>query len=68
MFYPLRHTAFVEGLTSLYFLTIFLSKATNVLLLLGKVAAYALTLTGFFYSQLTPALQSEGCLGWPSFE
>ncbi|XP_022888769.1 phosphoinositide phosphatase SAC4-like isoform X2 [Olea europaea var. sylvestris] len=44
------------------------SKATNVLLLLGKVAAYALTLTGFFYSQLTPALQSEGCLGWPSFD
>lgn len=31
------------------------SKATNVLLLLGKVAAYALTLTGFFYCQLLPA-------------
>ncbi|CAI9760554.1 unnamed protein product [Fraxinus pennsylvanica] len=44
------------------------SKATNVLLLLGKVAAYALTLTGFFYCQVTPALQSEGCMGWPSFE
>lgn len=28
------------------------SKATNVLLLLGKVAAYALTLTRFFYCQL----------------
>ncbi|KAF3439741.1 hypothetical protein FNV43_RR18019 [Rhamnella rubrinervis] len=36
------------------------SKATNVLLLLGKVAAYALTLTGFFYYQVTPALRSEG--------
>ncbi|THG14459.1 hypothetical protein TEA_016306 [Camellia sinensis var. sinensis] len=35
-------------------------KATNVLLLLGKVAAYALTLTGFFYCQVTPALRSEG--------
>ncbi|KAL9224175.1 hypothetical protein vseg_000237 [Gypsophila vaccaria] len=31
------------------------SKATNVLLLLGKVATYALTLTGFFYCQLLPA-------------
>jgi len=31
------------------------SKATNVLLLLGKVAAYALTLTGFFCCQLLPA-------------
>lgn len=31
------------------------SKATNVLLLLGKMAAYALTLTGFFYCQLQPA-------------
>uniref|UniRef100_A0A5B6ZY46 Putative phosphoinositide phosphatase SAC3 n=1 Tax=Davidia involucrata TaxID=16924 RepID=A0A5B6ZY46_DAVIN len=44
------------------------SKATNVLLLLGKVAAYALTLTGFFYCQVTPALRSEGCLKWPYFE
>ncbi|KAL2503377.1 Phosphoinositide phosphatase SAC4 [Forsythia ovata] len=44
------------------------SKATNVLLLLGKVATYALTLTGFFYCQVTPALQAEGCLGWPSFD
>ncbi|KAL9266352.1 Phosphoinositide phosphatase SAC4-like protein [Drosera capensis] len=31
------------------------SKATNVLLLLGKIAAYALTLTGFFYCQLPPS-------------
>lgn len=35
------------------------SKATNVLLLLGKVASYALKLTGFFYCQVTPALRSE---------
>ncbi|KAL6974665.1 Phosphoinositide phosphatase sac4 [Sarracenia purpurea var. burkii] len=43
-------------------------KATNVLLLLGKVAAYALTLTGFFYCQVTPVLRSEGYLRWPYFE
>lgn len=41
------------------------SKATNVLMLLGKVAAYALTLTGFFYCQVTPALRSEGFLVCP---
>ncbi|KAG2717798.1 hypothetical protein I3843_03G190900 [Carya illinoinensis] len=40
------------------------SKATNVLLLLGKVAAYALTLTGFFYCQVTPAFRHEGCVRW----
>ncbi|KAL0410370.1 UNVERIFIED_CONTAM: Phosphoinositide phosphatase SAC4 [Sesamum latifolium] len=44
------------------------SKATNVLLLLGKVAAYALMLTGFFYCQATPQMVSEGHLNWPSFE
>ncbi|XP_058215752.1 phosphoinositide phosphatase SAC3-like isoform X2 [Rhododendron vialii] len=44
------------------------SKATNVLLLLGKVAAYALTLTGFFYSQVTPVLGSECCLTWTCSE
>ncbi|KAL9260273.1 Phosphoinositide phosphatase SAC4-like protein [Drosera capensis] len=43
------------------------SKATNVLLLLGKVAAYALTLTGFFYCQL-PATTGPGSLRWPSSE
>ncbi|GAB4838073.1 actin cytoskeleton and mitosis protein [Ancistrocladus abbreviatus] len=43
------------------------SKATNVLLLLGKVAAYALTLTGFFYCQLPPAM-APGSLRWPSTE
>lgn len=35
------------------------SKAANVLLLLGKVAAFALTRTGFFYCQVTPAFKSE---------
>ncbi|KAI8553259.1 hypothetical protein RHMOL_Rhmol05G0001800 [Rhododendron molle] len=44
------------------------SKATNVLVLLGKVAAYALTLTGFFYSQVTPVLGSERCLTWTCSE
>lgn len=44
------------------------SKATNVLVLLGKVAAYALTLTGFFYSQVTPVLGSERCLTWSCSE
>ncbi|KMT03423.1 hypothetical protein BVRB_8g191080 [Beta vulgaris subsp. vulgaris] len=42
------------------------SKATNVLLLLGKVAAYALTLTGFFYCQLIPALGSGDSSECPS--
>ncbi|KAF7837592.1 phosphoinositide phosphatase SAC3 isoform X2 [Senna tora] len=44
----------------------FRSKSANVLLLLGKVAAYALTLTGFFYCQVTPTLRPEECLRWPS--
>ncbi|XP_020553629.1 phosphoinositide phosphatase SAC4-like isoform X2 [Sesamum indicum] len=44
------------------------SKATNVLLLLGKVAAYALMLTGFFYCQATPQMVPEGHLNWPTFE
>ncbi|KAL0344985.1 UNVERIFIED_CONTAM: Phosphoinositide phosphatase SAC2 [Sesamum radiatum] len=44
------------------------SKATNVLLLLGKVAAYALTLTGFFYCQVTPMLLSEEHPKWSSSE
>ncbi|KAH7852684.1 hypothetical protein Vadar_027874 [Vaccinium darrowii] len=44
------------------------SKATNVLVMLGKVAAYALTLTGFFYSQVTPVLGSERCLTCTCFE
>lgn len=41
-------------------------KATNALLLLGKVATYALTLTGFFYCQVNPALRPEGVIKWPS--
>ncbi|KAG8376273.1 hypothetical protein BUALT_Bualt09G0046100 [Buddleja alternifolia] len=44
------------------------SKATNVLLLLGKVAAYALTLTGFLYCQVTPEMLSGGHLKGPSLE
>ncbi|KAL8149161.1 hypothetical protein AgCh_006245 [Apium graveolens] len=43
------------------------SKDTNILLTLGKLAAYALTLTGFFYCEVTPALTS-GSLKWPYFE
>ncbi|XP_020240406.1 phosphoinositide phosphatase SAC3 isoform X2 [Cajanus cajan] len=44
----------------------FQSKATNVLLLLGKVAAYALTLTGFLYCQVSPSPRSEDSIKWPS--
>ncbi|XP_073149173.1 phosphoinositide phosphatase SAC3-like [Henckelia pumila] len=44
------------------------SNATNVLLLLGKVAAYAITLTGFFYCQITPVSLSEGHLNMPNFK
>ncbi|XLR58760.1 hypothetical protein HN51_013140 [Arachis hypogaea] len=36
------------------------NKATNVLTQLGKVAAYALKLTGIFYCSLTPNLTPEG--------
>ncbi|KAB5514176.1 hypothetical protein DKX38_028082 [Salix brachista] len=43
-------------------------KATNVLLLLGKVAAYALTLTGFFYCQATSDLKLESCMNSPFTE
>ncbi|XVE70768.1 hypothetical protein DITRI_Ditri10aG0097600 [Diplodiscus trichospermus] len=44
------------------------SKATNVLLLLGKVATYALNLTGFFYCRVTSTLRPEECMAWPSSE
>ncbi|KAJ4959466.1 hypothetical protein NE237_026577 [Protea cynaroides] len=44
------------------------NKATNVLALLGKVAAYALNLTGFFCCQVTPSLRPEGSLKWPQSE
>ncbi|CAL1390140.1 unnamed protein product [Linum trigynum] len=43
-------------------------KATDALLLLGKVAAYALTLTGFFYCHVTPTSEPEGGLGFSSSE
>ncbi|KAL5062580.1 hypothetical protein RYX36_024317 [Vicia faba] len=36
------------------------SKATNVLLQLGKVAAFALKLTGIFYCPVTPNMKLEG--------
>ncbi|XP_042967760.1 phosphoinositide phosphatase SAC2-like isoform X2 [Carya illinoinensis] len=38
------------------------SKATNVLAQLGRVAAYALNVTGIFYCQITPSLKPEGLL------
>ncbi|XVF48829.1 hypothetical protein PTKIN_Ptkin03bG0219800 [Pterospermum kingtungense] len=41
------------------------SKATNVLILLGKVASYALALTGFFYCRVTSNLRPEECMAWP---
>ncbi|KAI5674152.1 hypothetical protein M9H77_14516 [Catharanthus roseus] len=44
------------------------SRATNVLLLLGKVAAYALSLTGFFYCQLAPSSRFDGCFRCPCIE
>ncbi|KAM1836172.1 hypothetical protein ACFX14_018130 [Malus domestica] len=42
------------------------SKAINALLLLGKVATYALTLTGFFYCQVNPTLRPDSVIKWPS--
>ncbi|KAF5931689.1 hypothetical protein HYC85_027860 [Camellia sinensis] len=44
------------------------SKATDVLSLLGKVAAYALNLTGFFYCQVAPTSGTQGLLNWSYFE
>ncbi|PON66063.1 SAC domain containing protein [Parasponia andersonii] len=44
------------------------SKATDALLLLGKMASYALTLTGFFYCQVTPVLGPDFSIKWPSSE
>jgi hypothetical protein len=46
----------------------FHSKTENVLALLGKVAACALMLTGFFYYQLTPAMKLEGYMSLSSSE
>ncbi|KAJ8479227.1 hypothetical protein OPV22_022954 [Ensete ventricosum] len=40
-------------------------KVANVLELLGKVTAYALDLTGFFYCQVTPGLQIQDLLSSP---
>ncbi|XP_042506207.1 phosphoinositide phosphatase SAC2-like [Macadamia integrifolia] len=44
------------------------NKAANVLELLGRVAVYALTLTGFLYCQVTPSLRPEGSLKLAHFE
>ncbi|XP_075664566.1 phosphoinositide phosphatase SAC2-like isoform X1 [Castanea sativa] len=44
------------------------SKATNVLTQLGKVAAYALKVTGIFYCPITPDLRPEGLLNCSWFE
>ncbi|WJZ94216.1 hypothetical protein VitviT2T_013093 [Vitis vinifera] len=44
------------------------NKATNVLVLLGKVAAYALNFTGIFYFQVIPPLRPGLLLNEPFFE
>ncbi|KAJ6839358.1 phosphoinositide phosphatase SAC2-like [Iris pallida] len=41
------------------------SKSMNVLAMLGRVASYALDLTGFFYCQVPPSLTLEGARNWP---
>ncbi|XP_022721644.1 phosphoinositide phosphatase SAC2-like isoform X3 [Durio zibethinus] len=42
-------------------------KSTNVLALLGRVADYALNLTGIFYCQVTPNCRPEGLLNLSCF-
>ncbi|XP_062008802.1 phosphoinositide phosphatase SAC2-like [Rosa rugosa] len=44
------------------------SKTTNVLAHLGKVATYALSLTGIFYCRVTPDLRPEGSFHGSWFE
>ncbi|XP_078444255.1 phosphoinositide phosphatase SAC2-like [Wolffia australiana] len=44
------------------------SKASNVLVTLGRVASYALNLTGFFFCQVKPSLRIEGAMRWPVLE
>ncbi|ESQ42102.1 hypothetical protein EUTSA_v10012697mg [Eutrema salsugineum] len=44
----------------------FQSKTANVLAFLGKAAACALMLTGFFYYQVTPAMKLEGYMSLSS--
>ncbi|XP_050383838.1 phosphoinositide phosphatase SAC2-like [Argentina anserina] len=44
------------------------SKTTNVLAHLGKVATYALSLTGIFYCRVTPNLKPEGSFHSSWFE
>ncbi|KAJ4952223.1 hypothetical protein NE237_029055 [Protea cynaroides] len=43
------------------------NNARNVLAILGRVAAYALDLTGFFYCQATPSSILDRSLKWPHF-
>ncbi|XAR49853.1 hypothetical protein NMG60_11004011 [Bertholletia excelsa] len=43
------------------------NKATDVLMLLAKVAAYALNLTGLFYCQVAPTVGTNGLLNWSYF-
>lgn len=50
---------FLLFLFSDHYLLFVFRKGSNVLELLGKVAAYALDITGFFYCQITPALKIE---------
>ncbi|KAL4039328.1 hypothetical protein IC575_002980 [Cucumis melo] len=44
------------------------SKASNVLMQLGRVATYALNLTGIFYCQIASNLSSEELLSWTYFK
>ncbi|XP_022146568.1 phosphoinositide phosphatase SAC2 isoform X2 [Momordica charantia] len=44
------------------------SKASNVLMQLGRVATYALNLTGIFYCQIASNLSSEELLSWTCFK
>ncbi|KAJ4982388.1 hypothetical protein NE237_033225 [Protea cynaroides] len=43
------------------------NNARNVLAILGRVAAYALDLTGSFYCQATPSSILDRSLKWPHF-
>ncbi|XP_023514175.1 phosphoinositide phosphatase SAC2-like isoform X1 [Cucurbita pepo subsp. pepo] len=44
------------------------SKASNVLMLLGRVATYALNLTGIFYCQIDSNLGSEELVSWTNLQ
>ncbi|KAL1192893.1 Phosphoinositide phosphatase SAC3 [Cardamine amara subsp. amara] len=53
-----------ENLSSVFYP--YSRKTTNVLVLLGKVADYALMLTDLFYRQVTPAMKFEGYMSLSS--